>query len=432
MKDHKGMLLVLHSPFYQQDGKLFLDDQAGNGLEQWAEHFGSIIIAAPLLPEQFATQQRVSFWRDTATLKQPDRFEFVPLPWAYSLPQFLQTYASTRQLLAELIQRSEYLQFAIGGLIGDWAGIAALEARHQKRPYAIHADRVEHQVVKRLANEGSLKKQLVGNVMSSLMAQFEQYVIRHSTLGLWHGQDCYEAYQLLCRSSYVVHDVHTKPEDAIALQNLAAKVRSAETDDELRICYAGRAIAMKAPLNWIRAIGVARDAGVNVRATWFGEGDLIEEMQSLIAELKLEQCIKLYGLERDRSKLLQRIRESHLMLFTHITPESPRCLVEALISGTPIVGYYSHYVQELTASHGGGKFVPIHDWQTLGEQLVSLDRDRTQLAQLIQQAGINGSRFNDKAVFAERSELIKKHLSHSEVAEMGVAEQLVVASGVGG
>lgn len=429
MKNHKGMLLVLHSPFYQRDGKLFLDDQAGNGLEQWANHFGSVIIAAPLLPDRFALQQRVSFWRDTATLKQPDRFEFVPLPWAYSLPQFLQTYASTRKLLAELIQRSEYLQFAIGGLIGDWAGIAALEAQRQKRNYAIHADRVEHQVVKQLAQAGNLKKQMVGNVMSSLMAQFEKNVIRHSTLGLWHGQDCYKAYQPLCRTSYVVHDVHTKPEDVIVPQDLAAKVRFAQTDDVLRICYAGRAISMKAPLDWVRAIGVARDAGVNVQATWFGEGDLIEEMKSLIAELKLEKCIELYGLERDRSKLLQRIRESHLMLFTHITPESPRCLVEALISGTPIVGYESHYVQELTQSHGGGKFVPIHSWQTLGKQLVALDCDRTQLAQLIQQAGINGSRFSDRAVFSERSELIKKHLSHPE-AGVEVAEKLVVASGV--
>jgi len=427
MKDRKGMLLVLHSPLYQRDGRLFLDDQAGNGLEQWADHFGSIVIAAPLLPDRLASQQRVTFWRDISTLKQPERFEFVPLPWAYSLPQFLQTYPSTCKLLATLIQRCDYLQFAIGGLIGDWAGIAALEARKQRRNYAIHADRVEHQVVKQLAHAGSLKKQMIGRVRSSLMARFEKYVIQSSTLGLWHGQDCYEAYQSLCSNSYIVHDVHTKPEDAITPKALAEKVRSAETNSVLRICYAGRINPMKAPLDWVRAIGAARDAGVNVQATWFGEGELIDEMKSLIAELKLEQCIKLYGLERDRQKLLQQIRESHLMLFTHITPESPRCLIEALISGTPIVGYDSSYVQELTQSHGGGVFVPIHDWHKLGEQIVALDRDREKLAQLIQQAGINGSRFNDKAVFAERSELIKKHLGYPE-AEAEVGEQLVMVS----
>ncbi len=378
MKDRKGMLLVLHSPFYQADGKLLMDDQAGNGLELWAEHFGSMIIAAPLMPEEVASQQRVSFWRDTATLKQPDRFEFVTLPWAYRLSAFLKTYAATRKRLAALIPRCDYLQFAFGGLIGDWAGIAALEAAKQGRAYAVHADRVEHQVVRQVSQQGNLKKRLVGRAMSSLMVPFERQIIQPSAVGLWHGQDCYEVYHPLCRNSYVIHDVHTKPEDSISVEALAAKIQSAPTDPVLKICYAGRIAAMKAPLDWVRAIAVARDAGVNVKAVWFGEGELIQEMKSLIAELNLQEQIELYGLERDRQKLLQRIRESHLMLFTHITPESPRCLIEALTSGTPIVGYHSRYVQELTEHQGGGVFVPVHDWQALGNQIIALDRDRGQ------------------------------------------------------
>lgn len=415
MTDRKGMLLVLHSPLHQQDGKLFLDDQAGNGLEQWADHFGSMIVAAPVIPDPSSMQHNVSCWREVDTLEQPDRFEFVLLPWAYRLPDFLRTYAPTRKQLAQLIQRCDYLQFAIGGMIGDWPGVAALEARKQRRAYAVHADRVEYQVVRRLTQNSNLKKKVVGRIKSSLIARFERQVIRSGAVGLWHGQDCYEAYRSFCRNSHVIHDVHTKPEDAISPQALAAKVRSAQTDSVLRICYAGRMAAMKAPLDWVRAIDVARNAGVNVQATWFGEGELIHEMKSLIAELNLDRQIELYGVERDRQKLLQRIRESHLMLFTHITPESPRCLIEALISGTPIVGYDSSYVQDLTHSHGGGVFVPIHDWQALGEQIIALDRDRTRLAQLIQQAGVNGSRFNDKAVFAERSELIKRYLTRPGV-----------------
>ena len=56
-----------------------------------------------------------------------------------------------RKLLAEEIERCEYLQFAIGNLIGDWAGVAATEARKQGRSYAIHTDRVEPQLLRKLA-----------------------------------------------------------------------------------------------------------------------------------------------------------------------------------------------------------------------------------------------------------------------------------------
>jgi glycosyltransferase involved in cell wall biosynthesis len=98
------------------------------------------------------------------------------------------------------------------------------------------------------------------------------------------------------------------------------------------------------------------------------------------------------------------------MLFTHITPESPRCLIEALISGAPIIGYQSDYAEDLIKDMGGGEFVPIGQWERLGDLLVTLSSDRHQLARLIQQAGENGKRFNSEVVFRERSELIKAHL----------------------
>ena len=406
----RGMLLVLHPPLRVNQGKLIWDAQACNGLEQWADNFGSLIIAAPTIPEAAAGLDKITVWRDVATLKNPERFEFVQLPWAYSLPEFVRTYKTTRKLFAELIQRCQYLQFAIGGLVGDWAAIAALEARSQGRNYAIHADRVEHQVVRQVAKTARLKTRLAVGISSPLMSQLEKHVIKSASLGLWHGKDCYAAYSPFCQNSYVVHDVHTKVSDAITPAAFATKVKSALTAPVLRICYAGRISAMKAPLEWVRAIGVAQDLGVNLQAIWFGNGDLMDEMRALISELKLDSCIELYGLERDRGRLLQKIRDAHLMSFTHITPESPRCLIEALVSGTPIVGYASQYVEELTEHYGGGEFVPVHGWQQLGKVIAELYHDRSRLARLIQEAGTNGARFNDEAVFQERSQLIKRHL----------------------
>lgn len=411
MNHHTGMLLVLHVCFYYQDGKLLWEAQACNGLEQWADNFGSVVVAAPLLPESLAQTDKTTVWRDTATLSQPDRFEFVPLPYAYSPVQFLKTYRSTRQLLGSLMQRCQYLQFAIGGLAGDWAGVAALEASRQGRKYAVHADRVEHQVVKCVSKNAGILKQLYVMATVSLMARFEQHIIQQCSLGLWHGADCYNAYSPFCKASYVVHDVHTKAQDAITLSDLNEKVETAITAPTILICYAGRLSAMKAPLDWVRALGVARDLGVHFQAIWFGDGELREETRQLIAELNLTEQIHLAGLEADREKLLHKIRESQLMLFTHITPESPRCLIEALVSGTSIVGYESQYVHDLTRHKGGGSFVPVKDWQQLGQRIAELANDRAALAQLIQAAGDNGARFNDAAVFHERSELIKHHLA---------------------
>ena len=92
------------------------------------------------------------------------------------------------------------------------------------------------------------------------------------------------------------------------------------------------------------------------------------------------------------------------MLFTHVTPESPRCLLESLACGTPIVGYQSKYAEDLVKEFGGGMFVPIKDWKQLGDLLSTLSKDRQRLSQLIKEAAENGTRFNDQAVFHQRSE----------------------------
>jgi glycosyltransferase involved in cell wall biosynthesis len=409
----KGMLLVLPVPLRVKGNQLFLESQACNGLEQWADNFESVIVAAPILPEAeaLAKEGTTMTWRDTATLAKPHRFEFVPLPWAYSPSKFLSNYRSVRASLGELISRCRYLQFAIGGLFGDWAAVAALEAHQQGRPYSIHTDRVEHEVMRQARQGAKLKTRLKSRVMAPLIANYHKQIIKNCSLGLWHGQDCYSAYSPFCKNSHLIHDIHTKPSDCISNLELFQKAQRAKSDETIRICYAGRIDPMKAPLDWVKAVGRARDLGVKLHATWMGDGSLREEMKALISEMGLNSLIELTGFESDRKKLFKKISESHIMLFTHVTPESPRCLIESLVRGTPIIGYHSEYADDLVNNLGGGMFVPVENWEQLGNLIAKLSNNPQHLSTLIEQAGKNGNRFNDQAVFQERSELIKKHLA---------------------
>ncbi len=405
-----GMLLVLPVPFHIRAGQLLFDSQACNGLERWADNFDHITVAAPVIPEQLLGLISVDTWRNTQTLFQSQRFKLVPLPWGYSASKFTQSYRATRKLLGRLIRRNRYLQFGLGGMIGDWASVGALEAYQQNRTYAVHTDWVEHLHVLQLAEQATPIKKVKARILSALMEKYYAQIIRRANLGLLHGASCYSAYSPLCENSYLIHDIHTKPSDTISTAQLTEKVRRVGDDQPLKICYAGRMEAMKAPLDWIKAIAHARDLGVQFKATWWGDGSLSGEMQQMINDLDLQSYVELPGVERDRAKLLKAMQQSDLMLFTHITSESPRCVIESLISGTPIVGYDSNYVADLTHRHGGGALVPVYHWQALGNVIAELDRDRPKLATLVHQAGENGKRFNDEAVFQERSALIKQHL----------------------
>ena len=99
-----------------------------------------------------------------------------------------------------------------------------------------------------------------------------------------------------------------------------------------------------------------------------------------------------------------------MFVFCHKTPESPRNLIEALVSGTPLVGYDSPFPKDLISAHGGGLLTPKDDVGALVSSLAGLARDRQRLADLIGRAAQDGHPFNDVAVFRHRSEVIRAHL----------------------
>jgi len=403
-----SMYLVLPVPFRIAGGSVLVEAQAANGLDRWADNFARIVVAAPVIPETEVPNLAGFVWRDVETLEHRDRIVCQPLPWAYTPGPFLRQLSATRRLIAESIAQCEHLQFAIGGLVGDWAAIAALEAAKQNRRYAIHTDRVEHELIRQTASSASGLRRLKIAVEAPLMKRYHRHIIARCSLGLWHGDDCFRAYSPWCRENHLVHDIHTKQSDLIDDETLARKLDGIRKAPVLQLCYAGRLDPMKAPLQWLRAIAAARDLGAPLQATWYGEGALIDEARAEAHRLHLDGIVAFPGFVANRATLLAHLRSAHAMVFTHITPESPRNLLESLVSGTPILGYDNAYAVNLLEQHGGGALVPMHDFSALGAVIAALANDRERLAQLTRQAAQNGRQFTDAAVFAGRSSLIKE------------------------
>ncbi len=402
------MLLVLPVPFRRRDGTLLFEQQACNGLRRWSEHFPHITIAAPVYPEERARGDASICW-STLESFEPERFTFLPLPWAYGYRAFFRSFAPVRRLLGRHIDQSTYLQFGIGHLVGDWAAVAAVLAIRRRRRFAIHIDRVEHQIIVQAARGKSLLRQLYVRLMSVAVRTYHRYLIGRCSLGLWHGADCFDEYARWCRESHLIHDIHCSSADWIGEARLAAKLAEAGASPNLRICYAGRMESMKGPFDWLQAIATARDLGVTLEAVWYGDGTLRAAMQERVERLHLERIVSFPGIIRERAALLAAMRSAHLLLYTHLTRESPRCLIEALLCGTPIIGYRSRFAEDLTARRGGGLYADLRDWRALAHRLRELAADRARLADLIRAAAGNGRRFNDVQVFTERSQLIKRY-----------------------
>jgi colanic acid/amylovoran biosynthesis glycosyltransferase len=400
--------LLIYAPvpvFKGKDGYL-LEDQACNGLRLWSQHFSKLIVMHPL-----ETGVPPSSWIPVESAGiDLSRVEIITLPTAYRPDQFFKCYRATATVIKEAISRSQYLSFAIGGLFGDWGSVGAWQAHSMGRPFAIWTDRVESEVARHDASTAKKwRHRLRARLSYRPMQLLERFLLRRCTVGLFHGAETYAAYAPYAPASEVVHDVHLKKSDRIPSRDLESKVASTQAGP-LKICYVGRADSMKGPLDWLEVMRVLRDTGTRFEAHWLGAGDMLDTMKQEVARLKLGDQVQLHGFVRDRQLVQEHLRSAHVFVFCHKTPESPRNLIEALVSATPIVGYDGAYARDLIAEHQGGRLTPIHQPQQLAAAISNIANDRAGLASLMQQAYDDGGAFNDEVVFEHRCQLIKRYL----------------------
>lgn len=403
------MLLDLPVPFRLSGGVLWVESQAMNGLRLWAENFSRLTVCAPVLPDDYSDDSTHD-WVDPSALVAQWKIRLVPLPWGYRRFDYFKFAKEVRSILGPLIDCHTYLCFSNVGGLGAWSNLGVDMAIQRQRPYSVWFDNVAHEMPRDAAN--SLTKRVKAWLDLHYGKSRTLHAVRHAGLGLFHGKTVYDAYAPRCLNGVLVHDVHCGPEDAVSDDELNAKLARQSTDKVLHLGYAGRVHAIKGPFDWIESLTeLSRRVSSDLfDATWFGGGPALEEARQRVEAAGLSHRVRFAGHVRDREALLRELRRLDVFVFCHLTPESPRCLIESLISGTPLMGYDSAYARDLLGDHGGGEFVPIGDKTGLAIKLQGLVKDRSALRQLTHSAARARETFNDEAVFKHRSDLIKQYL----------------------
>ena len=204
------LLLVLPILAFRHKGRVYIDNQACNGARLWLDNFTNIIFASPTMEAEPPPGRS-----PIDEIPGYERLKFVALPPAYTPPRFVKELPETLRLISELIDQSEYLHFAIGGIWGDWGSAGSLAASFKGRRYAVWTDRVESKVCAFHAASKSGIKKLYWRVTAALMIPYERAIIERSDLGLFHGMDCFDAYARYSKNPQLVHDVHVGPADGI-------------------------------------------------------------------------------------------------------------------------------------------------------------------------------------------------------------------------
>lgn len=401
-----SLLLGISAPFFRDaDGRIHVERQTILGLNAWAEHFSAVTAFSICRDENPPLG-----WVDAG----PEGIltagiELVPLPDTYDIKVFLTQRRRISEKLSELMRGASYRSFAYGGWIGDPGEIAAATARRQGLSHAVWFDRVESQLAG-VESSSSLRARAKARVRAAIFRFHENRAVRRADLSLLHEATVFNHFYRYARNPQQVEDVHFTEAERAGPDFVEAK--AAQTGaGPLRIVYCGRAAAMKGPFDWIEVLAGLKRAKVAFTARWLGDGELLDEMRAVIDRHGLgpDELI-LEGFVDDVEEVRQAYRDAHIMLFCHLSDESPRNLIESLHSATPIVGYGDPYAASLVQEKGAGLLVPRYDVAALVEGVAGLDADRGALSALIRRAGESASRLTLDSVFRHRSDIIRREL----------------------
>ena len=407
MEGKDRLLLVTHVLIRQGPNGPQIDDQTAAGIEQWCRHFDEVTYYGIAHDGTDSAGSSLA-WVDTTDGLIGARARLRTLPSAYRLGRMTKHYRQVRATLRSAVAQHRHLCFTIGGMIGDWPALAAVESIRQKRDYAAWIDRVEPSILRNKMIGASLPRRAAAAVALPVMETYTRHLLRNSKVALLQGRDTFDHYAACAPDPHCTYDTHTHVGDRIAPAALAGKQARILSGAALNIVYVGRAAAMKGPSDWLETLERLHRAQIPFRATWIGDGPDLSAMQDRIARSGLAVVVDLPGFVGDRIALLRAMRESDLLLCCHKTAESARCLIEALVSGCPIVGYGTAYACGLIEERGGAVFAPQDDIAALAERIADLHRDRPALARLVAEAAASGELYNEDIVYAHRARLMRR------------------------
>lgn len=137
----------------------------------------------------------------------------------------------------------------------------------------------------------------------------------------------------------------------------------------LHLGYVGQLIPRKGLADLLQAFNLLWQRFPDSKLTLIGEGSQRSELEALAKTMPAASAISFLGFRGDRIVLL---KDFDAFALTSSLEGIPRCLMEAMAVGVPVVAYDIPGVDQLITHESTGLLAPLGDWQQLANHLIRL------------------------------------------------------------
>lgn len=162
----------------------------------------------------------------------------------------------------------------------------------------------------------------------------------------------------------------------------------------------------KAPLDFIRIARLVKIKVPQVKFILVGDGDLRPDIEALIKKLSLENTVLLLGWRDDVPAL---IKLMNVCVLTSLWEGLPRIILEAFVSGIPVIATPADGTREVIKDGLTGFLVDFHDLESFAEKITVCLEDPEKSKKIIENAAklVTGS-FNIETMVQEITRLYER------------------------
>ena len=182
-------------------------------------------------------------------------------------------------------------------------------------------------------------------------------------------------------------DVHReiRPVSRAALEVLGVPPRAPV------VVQVAQLVGHKDPVNFVRAIGVARERVPGLHALLVGEGPLRQEVEATNRQLRLDDCVHLTGYRQDADAL---IAAADIVVLSSREEGMGSVLLDALLAGRPIAATRAGGIPDVVQHGVSGLLAPVQDPRALGAHIATLLEDTELSARLAAAARARADEFS--------------------------------------
>lgn len=198
-----------------------------------------------------------------------------------------------------------------------------------------------------------------------------------------NGTPTYNAYKEINPNPLLYFDNRVEPEMLATKEDIERRYSSREANSPLNLAFSGRLTKIKGAEDLLDIAEELKKSGVNFVLYIFGDGDVKEKMESIIANKNMKNFVKMMGYLDFKKELIPYIINNiDLFVCCHRQGDPSCTYLETMSCGVPIIGYANEAFEGLVAHTQIGWVTPMNKPKLLANKIAELAENIDYLKQM--------------------------------------------------